>query len=161
MAKRMVKGGRKNKKHGEKPISEKCLADTLRSRGFTVSYLRKVISNKEKDDGTRTKAGTLLEILDKKEAGEIYLELLGNNENSVWLRCSAMAFFIRDKNVFDSPDMLEKLIYGLSRLAHNYGEETEVIIKQAAATLEIIYSRRMDDTVSRKSKELLASYAEY
>ncbi len=126
-----------------------------------VSYLRETIRDQNKDDGARKEAGAILEALDKKGAAEAYLELAGDNSDNILLRCYAMTFFIREKSVFDSPEFLKKLIYALSPVAYNSGEVPDMVAKQAAITIEMIYGRKTDETIPKKSRELLAMYSDY
>jgi len=129
-------------------------------RKEAILYLHGTLANQNKDDSSRMDAGKILEALDKKEAAKAYLDILKDEKDNIWIRCSAMTFFVRDKSFYEDPELLKKLIYALSPIASNTREEPETIVKQASATLAVIYNKP-EDEIPRKTRELLAEYRDY
>ena len=157
----------------EKPFAEKSIMDSIRSglavyekmRGKekeeAVSSMRKVITDRKRNDKGRIEAASFLEIIDKNAATEIYLELFEDRENSAGLRCTAMAFFVKDRSFFENTKMVEKIIFALSRISNDYTDENDAVRKQAEATLWMVFSRRFEEGIPKKSRTLLSEYAEY
>ncbi len=170
MEQKMIKG---KPEGSEKPFAEKSIIDSIRSglviyekmkgkeKEEAVSSMRKIIMDRKKGDAARIEAGAFLEIIDKNAATETYLELFEDRENSASLRCTAMAFFVKDKSFFENTKMVEKIIFALSRISSDYTDENDAVRKQAEATLWMVFSRRWEEGIPKKSRTLLSEYAEY